>query len=422
MVEASTREIEQLAGALEDSRELADDLESLVDVLLGVADVVVLVVDDDRRIRGLSRAAAERIDGAAVGKPLSSALADDLFDRVSAQLDSVAEGGKPGGGRDTDTYPFRRWRRRGAGGTMSAGTGSGRLGPTPRGTDYAKAEGRTMEPLGGRAEIALPPDSRYMRLARLMASGVATTSGLPLEEVEDCIAVDELCATLIELGDGEVVRLTFELGQTLVVVGTTRLRQETIDEERLTLSRQILDVVTDGHELTRDGDTVFFVARKVVRVAESASDDRKPASATPRRPGLAQPSHLQQPVQLIGHPAQSQRDTLLAGVGVSHQQARSPAESAKVRPAASISTTLGDSASRSSTVALSWGDECRSSSPDSSTIAFGPSRRLAMTIDSCESVMGSPIGSFLTDGLDLRAGRGCGTPSVVRPGAGRSRS
>ena len=74
-------------------------------MLLGVADVVVLVVDDDRRIRGLSRAAAERIDGAAVGKPLSSALADDLFDRVSAQLDSVAEGGKPGGGRDTDTYP-----------------------------------------------------------------------------------------------------------------------------------------------------------------------------------------------------------------------------------------------------------------------------------------------------------------------------
>jgi serine/threonine-protein kinase RsbW len=106
-----------------------------------------------------------------------------------------------------------------------------------------------------------------MRLARLMASGVATTSGLPLEEVEDFrIAVDELCATLIELGDGEVVRLTFELGQTLVVVGTTRAAPgETIDEERLTLSRQILDVVTDGHELTRDGDTVFFVARKVVR-------------------------------------------------------------------------------------------------------------------------------------------------------------
>jgi serine/threonine-protein kinase RsbW len=150
---------------------------------------------------------------------------------------------------------------------MSGRNGPGGLGPSPRGTHNTTAEGRTMEPVGGRVELSLPPDSRYMRLARLMASGVATTSGLPLEEVEDFrIAVDELCATLIELGDGEVVRLTFELGQTLVVVGTTRAAPgETIDEERLTLSRQILDVVTDGHELTRDGDTVFFVARKVVR-------------------------------------------------------------------------------------------------------------------------------------------------------------
>ena len=151
---------------------------------------------------------------------------------------------------------------------MSGGTGLGGLAASPGGTHNPTAEGRTMEPLGGRVELSLPPDSRYMRLARLMASGVATTSGLPLEEVEDFrIAVDELCATLIELGDGEVVRLTFELGRdVLVVVGTTRgAPTDSIDEERLTLSRQILDVVTDGHELTRDGDSVSFLARKVVR-------------------------------------------------------------------------------------------------------------------------------------------------------------
>jgi len=151
---------------------------------------------------------------------------------------------------------------------MSSGTGLGGLAASPGGTHNPTAEGRTMEPLGGRVELSLPPDSRYMRLARLMASGVATTSGLPLEEVEDFrIAVDELCATLIELGDGEVVRLTFELGRdVLVVVGTTRgAPTDSIDEERLTLSRQILDVVTDGHELTRDGDSVSFRARKVVR-------------------------------------------------------------------------------------------------------------------------------------------------------------
>jgi serine/threonine-protein kinase RsbW len=120
----------------------------------------------------------------------------------------------------------------------------------------------------GRIELALPPDSRYMRLARLMASGVATSCGLPLEEVEDFrIAVDELCATLIEMGDGDPVRLEFQLtGDALVVVGTTAAaRHEVIDDDRLSLSRQILDVVTDGHGLERSGDTLSFMARKRLR-------------------------------------------------------------------------------------------------------------------------------------------------------------
>jgi hypothetical protein len=131
-------------------------------------------------------------------------------------------------------------------------------------------DGRPMQHDGAddRIELSLPPDSRYMRLARLMASGVATSCGLPLEEVEDFrIAVDELCATLIEMGDGEAVRLAFQLkDDSLVVVGTTAASgQEVIDDDRLNLSRQILDVVTDGHGLERSGDTLAFTARKRLR-------------------------------------------------------------------------------------------------------------------------------------------------------------
>jgi serine/threonine-protein kinase RsbW len=120
----------------------------------------------------------------------------------------------------------------------------------------------------GRIELSLPSDSRYMRLARLMASGVATSCGLPLEEVEDFrIAVDELCATLIEMGDGDPVRLAFELtDDALVVVGTTAASAaDSIDDDRLNLSRQILDVVTDGHGLERSDDVVSFTARKRLR-------------------------------------------------------------------------------------------------------------------------------------------------------------
>jgi serine/threonine-protein kinase RsbW len=120
----------------------------------------------------------------------------------------------------------------------------------------------------GRVELLLPPDSRYMRLARLMASGVATTCGLPLDEVEDFrIAVDELTAALIEVGDGAQVSLVFAFTDDVVVVeGRTPARTSGgIDEDRLNLSRQILDVVTDGHELTTQNGHASFTARKNIR-------------------------------------------------------------------------------------------------------------------------------------------------------------
>ena len=125
-----------------------------------------------------------------------------------------------------------------------------------------------MEPLVGRIELELPSDTRYLRLARLMASGVATSCGLPLEEVEDFrIAVDELCATLIEVGNGHPVAVTFELApDELVVRGRTAAsRAGDLDDERLRLSVQILDVVADGHDLTQRDGQVEFSARKHVR-------------------------------------------------------------------------------------------------------------------------------------------------------------
>jgi serine/threonine-protein kinase RsbW len=125
-----------------------------------------------------------------------------------------------------------------------------------------------MDEVPGRVELLLPPDSRYMRLARLMASGVATTCGLPLEEVEDFrIAVDELTAALIEVGDGADVSLVFSFTDDVVVVeGRTPAKAEGgVDQDRLNLSRQILDVVTDGHQLRTEGGKASFTARKNIR-------------------------------------------------------------------------------------------------------------------------------------------------------------
>jgi PAS domain-containing protein len=88
-LEAATTQIEELVAAVAGLRELSDDLESLADVLLDAADVPVLVIDADRRIRGVSAAAARCLEGAELGKPLSSALPEDVYDRVTGRLDEA---------------------------------------------------------------------------------------------------------------------------------------------------------------------------------------------------------------------------------------------------------------------------------------------------------------------------------------------
>jgi hypothetical protein len=100
-----------------------------------------------------------------------------------------------------------------------------------------------------------------------MASGVATACGLPLEEVEDFrVVVDEICATLIEAGSGQPVRLVFQVrGDLLLVEGTTsEAGHSGPDEDRLALSHQILDVVTDSHQFSRvNGHARFSAATRL---------------------------------------------------------------------------------------------------------------------------------------------------------------
>lgn len=102
----------------------------------------------------------------------------------------------------------------------------------------------------GSIELSLPADARLVRLARLVASGVATAAGFDVEEVEDLrIGVDELCGALVEGGDGSPLRLHFVLGdQEVHVNGSTGSHGiELLDEQRVSLSRQILAVVADSH-------------------------------------------------------------------------------------------------------------------------------------------------------------------------------
>ena len=108
----------------------------------------------------------------------------------------------------------------------------------------------------GSIELTLPADARLVRLARLVASGVATAAGFDVEEVEDLrIAVDELCGALVEGSDGTPLHVRFELGteEVAVVGSTTSAGVAQLDPQRLGLSRQILEVVADSHDVLEDG-------------------------------------------------------------------------------------------------------------------------------------------------------------------------
>jgi serine/threonine-protein kinase RsbW len=109
-----------------------------------------------------------------------------------------------------------------------------------------------------RIEFRMPSDPRFIRVARLAASGIGAGAGLDIDRIEDLkIAVGEVCATLIEIGDGGPVTLGLGVmpsgdvrveGRVPVGVGTSP------DRARFALTEQILHVIAGGHDFVKAGD------------------------------------------------------------------------------------------------------------------------------------------------------------------------
>jgi hypothetical protein len=92
-VEAAAAEIDRLTTELTTRAEWVDDLEAILDIVLGLLDTPLVVVGNDRRIRALSRGAGERLTGdAVVGKALSSVIPDEVFEALEARLATAASG------------------------------------------------------------------------------------------------------------------------------------------------------------------------------------------------------------------------------------------------------------------------------------------------------------------------------------------
>lgn len=85
-LDAAAEDVGRLTDELAASRREVDDLETLLDVLLGLTSTPVVVVDRSRRVTALSRAAEERL-GVGLGDPLADVLDSEPAREVGELLD-----------------------------------------------------------------------------------------------------------------------------------------------------------------------------------------------------------------------------------------------------------------------------------------------------------------------------------------------
>ena len=129
----------------------------------------------------------------------------------------------------------------------------------------------------GEVRLEVPASPEFLRVARMMAAGVASRLGFTLEEVDDLrIAIDELCFSLVGSGgrDGTVSVRYQILPDGLLVEGEGHFVDGIHHEPLLSpLSMQILGAVTDECDLESglDGPTFRLLKRRRLGSAERGS-------------------------------------------------------------------------------------------------------------------------------------------------------
>jgi anti-sigma regulatory factor (Ser/Thr protein kinase) len=113
--------------------------------------------------------------------------------------------------------------------------------------------------------LVLPADAGLIRLARLLASGVGSSLGLPVAEVEDLrVAVDEVCAALVESTQDSTITLEFAVTDGSLVIEGHATSGAPVDEARMSISHQILDAIADDRQISSDDGTIRYrVARRL---------------------------------------------------------------------------------------------------------------------------------------------------------------
>jgi serine/threonine-protein kinase RsbW len=126
------------------------------------------------------------------------------------------------------------------------------------------SEGTTVDPTNPIVEFCMPADPQYVRVARLVAGDMAERAGFSVDELDDVrLAVDELCAILINV-DGSPLELRMQaLGGELVIKGKTPgARAPAVPSE---LSEMLLRALVDSCTFDTSEHETSVMMRKQAR-------------------------------------------------------------------------------------------------------------------------------------------------------------
>jgi serine/threonine-protein kinase RsbW len=103
--------------------------------------------------------------------------------------------------------------------------------------------------------LTIPAAARYLRIARLTVAGLAGDLGYSVDDIEDLrVAVDELSASIIDgTPPGTDLEITYrEVDGGMVIDGSCAAPDERAPVLHA-VARELLDMLTDGYSIERDG-------------------------------------------------------------------------------------------------------------------------------------------------------------------------
>jgi Histidine kinase-like ATPase domain len=103
--------------------------------------------------------------------------------------------------------------------------------------------------------ITLPPQPRYIRVARLVATGLANELGFGVDRLDDVrLAVGEACGLVVQVGAKEV-SLAYALDASSLTVTIDAVlggAATQLDDDYVALVEQVLAVAGTDHRINRD--------------------------------------------------------------------------------------------------------------------------------------------------------------------------